>query len=96
MEGDKLLMRGTVPTGHAKEALWDEIKRINPACDDIIADINVVDGTYTVQAGDNLSKIAQRFYGNANAYNKIFEANQDQLNDPDKIKVGQVLKLPQA
>lgn len=96
MEGDKLLMRGTVPTGHAKNALWDEIKKINPACDDIIADFNVAGGTYTVESGDTLSKIAKRFYGNANDYNKIFEANQDQLDNPDQIRVGQVLKLPEA
>lgn len=95
MEGDKLLLRGTVPTGYGKNALWDEIKRINPAVDDLIADINVTDGTYTVQSGDTLSKIAKRFYGNANAYQKIFEANRDQLSDPDRIQVGQVLKLPQ-
>ena len=51
--------------------------------------------TYTVQSGDTLSKISKQFYGNANDYNRIFEANKDQLNDPDKIKPGQVLKIPQ-
>jgi len=50
--------------------------------------------TYTVQAGDTLSKIAKEFYGNANEYNKIFEANKDQLSSPDRIKVGQELKIP--
>ena len=50
--------------------------------------------TYTVQAGDTLSKIAKEHLGNANAYMKIFDANKDQLTDPDKIKPGQVLKLP--
>ena len=50
--------------------------------------------TYTVKAGDTLSKIAKEHLGNANAYMKIFEANKDQLSDPDKIKPGQVLKLP--
>lgn len=50
--------------------------------------------TYTVQGGDTLSKIAKQFYGNANAYMKIFEANKDQLKDPDKIQIGQVLKIP--
>jgi nucleoid-associated protein YgaU len=51
--------------------------------------------TYTVQAGDTLSAIAKKHLGNANAYMKIFEANRDQLTDPDKIKPGQVLKIPQ-
>ena|SRR5687768_6489389 len=50
--------------------------------------------TYTVKAGDTLSKIAKEHLGNANEYMKIFEANRDQLSDPDKIKPGQVLKIP--
>jgi len=54
----------------------------------------VVGGTYTVEAGDTLSKIAKEHLGSANAWNKIYEANRDQLDDPDKIKTGQVLKLP--
>jgi LysM repeat protein len=52
--------------------------------------------TYTVKAGDTLSKIAKEHLGNANAYMEIFNANRDQLSDPDKIKPGQVLKLPVA
>ena len=51
--------------------------------------------TYTVQAGDTLSAIAKKFLGNANEYMVIFNANRDQLTDPDKIKPGQVLKIPQ-
>jgi nucleoid-associated protein YgaU len=51
--------------------------------------------TYTVQAGDTLSAIAKRFLGNANAYMEIFNANRDQLKDPDVIKPGQILKIPQ-
>jgi nucleoid-associated protein YgaU len=50
--------------------------------------------TYTVVSGDNLSKIAKHFYGNANAWKTIFDANTDQLSDPNKIKPGQVLKIP--
>jgi hypothetical protein len=51
--------------------------------------------TYTVQSGDTLSGIAKKFYGNAGEYMEIFNANRDQLSDPDKIKPGQVLKIPQ-
>jgi nucleoid-associated protein YgaU len=51
--------------------------------------------TYTVKAGDTLSKIAKEHLGNANAYMDIFNANRDQLSDPDKIRPGQVLKIPQ-
>lgn len=50
--------------------------------------------TYTVQAGDTLSKIAKQFYGNANDYNRIFDANRDKLDNPDKIQVGQQLVIP--
>jgi nucleoid-associated protein YgaU len=50
--------------------------------------------TYTVAAGDNLSKIAKRLYGNANAWKSIFDANRDQLSDPDRIRPGQILKIP--
>ncbi len=49
---------------------------------------------YIVAAGDNLTKIAKHFYGNANAWKRIFDANRDQLSDPDQIKVGQALKIP--
>ena len=52
--------------------------------------------TYTVQKGDTLSKISKQFYGDAGQYMKIFNANSDQLSDPNKIQVGQVLKIPSA
>jgi nucleoid-associated protein YgaU len=47
-----------------------------------------------VQAGDSLSKISQHFYGNANQYMKIFEANKDKLADPDKVRAGMELNIP--
>lgn len=50
--------------------------------------------TYTVQKGDTLSAIAQQHYGKASRWHAIFEANRDQLEDPDLIHPGQVLKLP--
>ncbi|HZS54458.1 MAG TPA: LysM peptidoglycan-binding domain-containing protein [Bryobacteraceae bacterium] len=50
--------------------------------------------SYTVQPGDTLSKIAKQFYGNANDYNRIFEANRDKLKNPDQIQVGQQLVIP--
>lgn len=54
----------------------------------------VVDATYTVEKGDTLSKIAKQHLGDANAWKQIFDANRDQLDDPDRIQPGQVLKLP--
>jgi nucleoid-associated protein YgaU len=52
--------------------------------------------TYTVKSGDTLGKIAKEHLGDASAYMDIFNANRDLLEDPDKIKPGQVLKIPQT
>jgi nucleoid-associated protein YgaU len=97
----KLHFKGTVATEAEKNELWNAIKTIPTWQNDIVADIQVTGGpapaaakTYTVKAGDTLSKIAKEHLGSANAYMKIFELNKDQLADPDKIKPGQVLHLP--
>jgi nucleoid-associated protein YgaU len=82
--------------------IWDAIKTVPTWRTDIIGDIKFAhagappapEQTYTVKAGDTLSKIAKEHLGNVNAYMKIFEANKDILSDPDKIKPGQVLKIP--
>jgi nucleoid-associated protein YgaU len=52
------------------------------------------DRTYTVKAGDSLSKIAQQFYGDASQWKKIHAANMDQIKDPDKIQPGWTLRIP--
>lgn len=52
--------------------------------------------TYTVVAGDSLSKIAKRYYGDANQWPRIHEANRDQISNPDLIHPGQRLKIPGA
>jgi len=51
--------------------------------------------TYTVESGDSLWKIAEAMYGNGSKYTKIFDANRDILDDPDRIFPGQVLKIPE-
>ena len=100
LETDKLLIRGDAPNQAIKNEVWEKIKAIDAKYADLIADINI-DATlsvppriYEVVSGDNLSKIAKHFYGDANKYTKIFEANKDQLSDPDKVKVGQKLRIP--
>ena len=50
--------------------------------------------TYTVVKGDSLSKIAKRFYGDAQQWRKIYEANQDQIKNPDLIHPGQTFRIP--
>jgi nucleoid-associated protein YgaU len=100
----KLYFQGTVNSQDEANRIWDAIKTVPDWRNDIVGDIKVAPGaaattavdvsTYTVKAGDTLSKIAKEHLGNANAYMQIFEANRDQLTDPDLIKPGQVLKIP--
>jgi nucleoid-associated protein YgaU len=103
----KLYFHGTVGTDTEVNKIWDAIKTIPDWRNDIVADIKATgvastpaaatsESTYTVKAGDTLSKIAKDKLGDANAYMDIFNANKDQLSDPNKIKPGQVLKMPQA
>lgn len=110
VQDDKLFIRGIAPSEEAKNRFWDQIKLVNPNTDDITADISVDSSramgaaagggaggagqTYTVKAGDNLSRISKQFYGDPNEYMRIFYANRDKLNDPDKIQVGQQLNIP--
>ena len=49
---------------------------------------------YQVESGDSLSKIAEEYYGDPKQYNKIFEANQPMLKDPNEIYPGQMLRIP--
>jgi nucleoid-associated protein YgaU len=106
----KLHFRGTVNTQDEANKIWDAIKTIPEWSNEVVADIQASGGgpaaggaaagggasTYTVKAGDSLSKIAKELLGDAKAYMEIFNANTDQLSDPDKIKPGQVLKIPQT
>jgi nucleoid-associated protein YgaU len=100
IENDKLLIRAAAPNEAIKNEVWNKIKGVDPVYADLTADITidpalkVPETMYTVAAGDSLSKIAKQFYGDANKYMKIFEANKDQLKNPDLIKPGQTLRIP--
>lgn len=96
LDGNKLFIRATAVSEPSKNRIWDAIKAVDPAYADLTCDIGVRPGSqvYTVQAGDNLSKISKRFYGDANKFMTIAKANN--LEDPDKIKVGQELVIPAA
>lgn len=50
---------------------------------------------YTVKKGDSLSRIAKQIYGNSNKWRKIYEANTDKIKDPNRLKIGLILKIPQ-
>ena len=99
----KLYFKGMVQNQDEVNKIWDAIKTVPDWRNDIVGEVTIDPNarassarTYTVKAGDTLSKIAKEHLGDANAYMKIFEANKDQLSDPDKIKPGQVLKIPTA
>lgn len=102
VQDNKLTIKGAAPSEQVKNEVWTAIKSVDPSFSDLSMDLAIDSSlpaptaaqTYTVTAGDTLSKISKHFYGNANAYMKIFEANKDQLKDPNVIKPGQVLKIP--
>ena len=95
----KLYFKGLVKNQDEVNKIWDAIKTVPDWRNDVVAEVTIdpnakAAATYTVKAGDTLSKIAKEHLGDAGAYMKIFDANKDQLTDPDKIKPGQVLKMP--
>ena len=105
IQDNKLFIKGAAPTETAKGEVWTAIKGVDKTFGDLMADITIdpslpapkaKDQSYTVQGGDTLSKISKQFYGDANRYMRIFDANKDQLKDPNVIKPGQVLKIPAA
>ncbi len=97
----KLFFKGTVKNQSEVNRIWDAIKTVPDWRNDLVGEISIdpkapKDLTYTVKPGDTLSKIAREQLGDANAYMAIFDANTDQLSDPDKIRPGQVLTIPSA
>ena len=110
VQDNKLFIKAIAPSEEAKNKFWDQIKLVNPNADDITADISVDSSramgaaagggqgaggqTYEVKGGDTLSKISKQFYGDSDEYMRIFYANRDKLNDPDKIQIGQKLNIP--
>ena len=99
-EGDGVLhIDGSAPSEEAKQQLWDEYNRIDPdyRAGDLMLNISVGaaagggSNTYTVQAGDNLTKIGAKY---GITWNAIYEANRDIISHPDMIHPGQELKIP--
>lgn len=104
-ENGVLYVDGVAASAEAKQKLWDEYGRIDPdyRSGDLVMNVSAPEGggssgsgggqTYTVQSGDSLSKIGSRY---GVSWQKIYEANRDKLDDPDKIYAGQELTIPQA
>jgi len=101
-EADGVLhIDGSAPSAEAKQQIWDEYNRIDPdfRSGDLVLNISVgADAaagggghTYTVEAGDNLSKIGQKY---GLPWKAIYDANRDIISNPDLIHPGQELKIP--
>jgi nucleoid-associated protein YgaU len=98
-QDDVLHIRGTAPNETVKQQLWDEYNRLDPdmRSGDVVLSLEVAAGSeviYTVERGDSLSKIATKYKGVT--WQKIFEANRDQIKNPDLIHPGQKLRIPTA
>ena len=99
-----LKIEGVAGSAEAKQQLWDEYGRLDPdyRSGEVVMDISAPEGgasgsgsgsTYTVQSGDSLSKIGSKY---GVSWQKIYDANRDKLDDPDKIQAGQELTIPQG
>ncbi len=109
VQDGKLVVSGIAPSEEAKNAFFQQTTLIDGGQGELNADIRVDQSraqaatagggnsggeSYTVKSGDTLSKISKQFYGDSDEFMRIFYANRDQLNDPDKIQVGQQLQIP--
>jgi len=100
-----LKVDGVAGSAEAKQQLWDEYGRLDPdyRSGEVVMNISAPEGdassgsgsgsSYTVQSGDSLSKIGSKY---GVSWQKIFDANRDKLDDPDKIQPGQELTIPQG
>jgi nucleoid-associated protein YgaU len=95
LSGEQYHLVAHVPSKVVLERVWDEIKRVDPQYADLKHEIINTGGDsaeYTIQPGDNLSKVSKLFYGNANHYQAIAKASN--IANPDKIQVGQKVTVP--
>jgi nucleoid-associated protein YgaU len=110
VRGKVITLKGSAESRQAADLVMQKIDQVVKA-DNIVNAIEVAkapepepepveqpvseERIYEVVAGDTLGAIAQKYYGKASEYMKIFEANRDILDNPDLIKVGQKLKIPE-
>jgi len=99
-ENGHLTISGTLPTKYDVNQVWDKVKEVDPGLSAGDLTLNLtpsrsdIYGVYEVQSGDTLSAIAKNVTNGALSYQKIFEANTDQLDDPNRIQPGQKLVIP--
>jgi nucleoid-associated protein YgaU len=95
LDGDKLYLKGSVPSQVVANRVWDVIKQVDPTYSDLHHEITTSGGanqSYSVKSGDTLSRISNRFYGSPNHYSNIAAASN--ISDPNKIQVGQQITIP--
>jgi nucleoid-associated protein YgaU len=95
LDGNRLLLKATVPSTVVANRIWDHIKKVDPTYSDLEHQIATSGGEtqpYTIKSGDTLSAISLLFYGNANKYPQIAKANN--LADPNNVPIGTTLQLP--
>lgn len=98
-QNNVLYVTGTAPSTAVKDQIWGTYEKLDPEMrsGDMVLNISVAEGAeqeYEVKAGDNLSKIAKNYPGLT--WQKIYEANKDQIKNPDVIQPGWKLKIPSA
>ena len=93
--GEQYHLVAHVPSQVVENRVWDAIKAVDPTFADLKHEITNTGGanqSYTIVAGDNLSKVSKLFYGNPNKYEEIAKANG--MADANKIQVGQTIQVP--
>jgi nucleoid-associated protein YgaU len=98
VHGDTVKVSGATPDQATKEKLvvaLGNVAGVAAVDENVTAEQAEPEAViYVVKKGDTLSAIAQKHYGKASKYTKIFEANRPMLKDPDKIYPGQALRIP--
>lgn len=95
LDGEKLHIKGTVPSTVVANRVWDQIKKVDPTYSDLHHEIGTSGGAeqpYTIKPGDTLSAVSLLFYGSANKYPEIAKANG--IADANKVTVGSTINLP--
>lgn len=95
LSGEQLHLVAQVPSQVVLDRVWDAIKKVDPQYADLKHEITNTGGaeqSYTIAAGDTLSKVSKLFYGDAGKYEEIAKANG--MADANKIQAGQTIKLP--
>lgn len=99
VEDDVVSISGEAESAEALEKavlMAGNVKGVSEVRSDAVtapASIEIVE-YYEIVSGDTLSAVAKKYYGKSSAYRRIFEANREVIKDPDKIYIGQKIRIP--